>query len=186
MPRPTTYVAVLPGINVGSSKRIKMPDLRAAFEAGGATDVATYVQSGNVVFRATGARAKVVAALEAAIAEHCGEEVAVILRTTAELDAVVDGNPFADREDDPTKLHVVFLDRSPEGAGADLDLASFAPEELALGHRELYLLLPNGIGRAKLPPALARSKARVAGPATTRNWRSTLKLRDMARALDAD
>jgi uncharacterized protein (DUF1697 family) len=185
VPSPTTYVAVLPGINVGSSKRIRMPALQAAFEAGGATDVSTYIQSGNVVFRATGARAGVVGALEAAIAEHCHEDVAVILRTTDELARVVAGNPFTGRQDDPLKLHVVFLDRSPTGIGAGLDLDAFAPEELALGHRELYLLLPDGMGRAKLPVALSRSKPYKAGPATARNWRSTLKLLDLARALDA-
>ena len=184
MPSPTTYVALLPGVNVGASKRIKMPDLRAAFEAGGGTDVQTYIQSGNVVFRATGARKAVVAAMEEQIVEHCGHEVAVILRTAAELEKVVDANPFTSREDDPTKLHVIFFDRAPTGIGDGVDLDALAPEELALGRQEVYLLLPNGIGRAKLPIALGRNKAYKAGPATARNWRSTLKLLDMARELD--
>ena len=48
----TTYVALLRGINVGGKNRILMTDLAACFESAGYEDVRTYIQSGNVVFRA--------------------------------------------------------------------------------------------------------------------------------------
>jgi uncharacterized protein (DUF1697 family) len=46
------YVSMLRGINVGGHKRIKMDLLRASFEALGFASVKTYIQSGNVVFKA--------------------------------------------------------------------------------------------------------------------------------------
>jgi uncharacterized protein (DUF1697 family) len=184
----TTYVALLLGVNVGASRRLGMPELRASFEAAGAERVTTYVQSGNVVFASRAKRAETAGAIEASVAELAGEPVPMVLRTTAELDRVVAGNPFTSRESDPTKLHVIFLDRPAKGTVPDdLDLDVFAPEELALGKQELYLLLPNGIGRAKLPVALLRAHRHLdpAPVATARNWRTTTKLLDMARALDA-
>ena len=48
------YIALLRGINVGGKNKISMPVLKAAFEAAGFPDVGTYINSGNVVFRAEG------------------------------------------------------------------------------------------------------------------------------------
>jgi uncharacterized protein (DUF1697 family) len=183
----TTYVALLQGVNVGASRRLAMPELRSSFEAAGAEHVKTYVQSGNVVFSSTAPRARITGAIDAAVAELAGAPVPMVFRTTAELDRVVAGNPFTARESDPTKLHVVFLDRPAKGTVPDdLDVDAFAPEEVALGKQELYLLLPNGIGRAKLPVALTRAHRRFQPPpvATVRNWRTTTTLLDMARTLD--
>jgi uncharacterized protein (DUF1697 family) len=67
-----TYVALLRGINVGGNNIIKMTALKACFEAQGFTDVATYIQSGNVVFGA--------AAREAVVAQAVEDHVAADLR----------------------------------------------------------------------------------------------------------
>jgi uncharacterized protein (DUF1697 family) len=58
-----------------------------------------------------------------------------------------------------------------------VDLASFAPEELVLKRREVYLHLPNGLGRAKLPQVLNKLKT----PVTVRNWNTVLKLQAMLK-----
>ena len=90
-----TYVAMIRGINVGGSKRVSMGDLRALFEALGAEDVRTYVQSGNVVFRSAG---KSPATLAKAIEDQVGEvldlDVRVVVRTGKELAEIVGKNPF--------------------------------------------------------------------------------------------
>jgi uncharacterized protein (DUF1697 family) len=153
-----------------------MADLRSAAEGCGFTDVRTYVQSGNVVFGASGPAAKVAAALRAAVREVAPTvDPAVALRTEEQLRAVVDGCPFAD----PASVHVTFLVEGARPRPLPDDLGRFAPEEAVARGREVYLLLPNGIGRSKLAAALTRGGAGADG--TTRNWRTVTTLLAMAR-----
>lgn len=163
------WVALLRGINVGKHRRVAMTDVRAAFEAVGATDVSTYIQSGNVVFahRRT-AESTLVRRLEDALREVVGSEVPVVLRDAAEMAEVVAKIPFRDVE--PEAVHVSFLAEPPPPRWlAPLDRASFLPEEARVVGRQLYLHLPGGIGRSKLAVAVTR----LGGPtATVRNWRT--------------
>jgi uncharacterized protein (DUF1697 family) len=180
---PMRVVALLRGVNLGPSRRLRMADLREVVTAHGHGDVATYLQSGNVVFTPAAGRSDraedLAAGLSAAIAEQLGLRTDVVVRTGAEMAAVVAATPY-DR-DDPTKLAVTFLDRPADPAAfAALDLASFAPEGLTVHGRELYLDLPFGQGRSKLMEALGRGPmAAAAGTATTRNWRTVLALAEM-------
>jgi uncharacterized protein (DUF1697 family) len=170
----STHVALLRGINVGGRTKVPMKDLRATFEALGFTDVATYIQSGNVVFDAKSAPKA--AAIEGRIARTFGFDIAVVLRTPKELAGVIDANPFPD---DTAKVHVMFLNQAPTAAAfAKIDSAAFAPDEFALGRKEIYMHLPNGVGKSKLPGALVRP----AGPeATLRNWRTVVTLVELSR-----
>lgn len=174
MPR---SVALLRGINVGRNHQLPMGPLRDVFVDAGFTDVETYIRSGNVVFgHPRTAEADLTADLEKRIAKVAGFAVPVILRSAAQLAAVVEQNPYPGVE--ATKLHIVFRKEPPApDAFAKLDLPSFAPEELTVVGRELYLHLPDGMGRAKLPAALARI---AAARGTARNWRTTLKLLELA------
>jgi uncharacterized protein (DUF1697 family) len=181
----TTYVALLPGINVGGHRRITMPDLAACFAEAGCDHIKTYVQSGNVVFTSGTARRALADRLEAAIAAGTGHEIRVLLRTEPELARVVDENPFAGGDDDAKTVHAVFLDRPAAKALGAFDPASFAPEALAAGRDEIYLHLPAGMGRAKLPVALFRATAKAGVVTTARNWRSVTKLLDLAREIEA-
>jgi uncharacterized protein (DUF1697 family) len=174
----TTYVALLRGINVGGKVKLPMADLRDLVTSIGGDDVQTYIQSGNVVFtHAARSAPKLTTELERAIRDGTGFDVAVMLRTADELRAVVDGNPYD--ATDPTKVHVVFLSNAPGDRSLDrIDAARFAPEEMTLRGRELYLHLPDGMGRAKLPTQLGKLGPAVS--ATSRNWRTVLKLADLA------
>jgi uncharacterized protein (DUF1697 family) len=170
----STHVALLRGINVGGRTKVPMKELRALFETMGFTNVTTYVQSGNVVFDATAAPKA--GAIQARIAEAFGFDVAVVLRTAKELAAVMAANPFPA---DAAKVHVVFLHKAPvPSAFAKVDAAVFAPEEFALGRKELYLHLPNGVGRSKLAAALVRQ---APPEATMRNWRTVETLVELSR-----
>lgn len=177
-------VALLRGVNVGGV-RIAMADLRSIAERCGLADVATYVQSGNVVFRSSEPDpARVASTLEAAIAADAGIEPAVTVRTLDDMERIVSANPFADRTDDPTHLHVVFTVGSLPAGLDTLDLAAFAPEELAVVGGEIYLHLPDGMGRSELAKALTKISRRSGNSAGTgRNWRSVHALVDMLRAL---
>lgn len=172
----TTFVGLLRGINVGGNRTVRMADLRAIVEGAGGSDVRTYIQSGNVVFSHRSGAKALVPKLEKAIRAETGFDVPVVLRTAAEMASVIDRNPFPDA--DPNHLHVAFCEARPvASAYSAVDADAIAPEAFTLVGRELYLHLPNGMGRAKLPVALGRVEG---PPATVRNWRTVTKLRDMA------
>ncbi len=171
-------VALLRGVNVGGRNRLAMADLRAIAAARGYERVRTYIQSGNLVLWAPeGAPEDVAARLEEAIAAQTGLASAVVVRTAHELASVVERNPYHKRGEDPSHLHVVFLNRAAEASIPLEDLDAYAPEEAVAIGREIYLFLPSGMGRSKLATDLARQK----GPAgTTRNWRTVTTLLEMA------
>jgi uncharacterized protein (DUF1697 family) len=94
MPAGTQYLALLRGINVGGKNLVRMADLRAAFEEMGLADVATYINSGNVLFRAPRqARARLASRLERALSARFAMELKVVLLTEAQLRAVVEDAP---------------------------------------------------------------------------------------------
>lgn len=176
-----THVALLRGLNVGGKNRLDMKALAAAFEAAGAADVRTYIQSGNVVFRAPAAKVARVgaAAIERLRAEH-GLAVPVVLRSAAELSAAVAANPFrASGEADAKAWHVVFLQARPSAAAAAaVDPRRSPGDELRLVGRELFLRCPAGYGQSKFTPAyLDRVLETVV---TVRNWATTVALAALA------
>jgi uncharacterized protein (DUF1697 family) len=88
------YLALLRGINVGGKNLVKMADLRVAVESMGFADVATYIASGNVLFRAPRQRREELAArIESELTRCFGVDLKVVLLTEAHLKAVVDGAP---------------------------------------------------------------------------------------------
>jgi uncharacterized protein (DUF1697 family) len=176
-----SHVALLRGINLGS-RRLPMKDLAAIFEGAGCRDVRTYIQSGNVVYRAGAALARRVPDLvEAAIADRFGFDAPVVTRTGAEIDAVVRANPFLAEGADPKALHVAFLkDRPAAPKVAALDPDRSPPDAFVVKGRELYLHLPNGVARSKLTNQWLDSG--LGTISTARNWRTVLTLQEMARA----
>jgi uncharacterized protein (DUF1697 family) len=171
------YVALLRGINVGGRAKVAMAALRDTCTSVGCEDVVTYIQSGNVVFRSTLAADKLQAVLEAAIADQLGLNPAVMIRTAKEMAAVVTRNPYPDA--DEKNVHVGFLHAAPAVsvkkclAAIDCD-----PEQLTAVGRELYLQLPNGMGRANLPVKMDRCLRPT--PVTVRNWRTVTKLVELS------
>jgi uncharacterized protein (DUF1697 family) len=170
------FVALLRGINVGTGRKLLMADVRTACARAGATEVETYIQSGNIVLTHAGPAATLASDLEARFSKIAGFTVPVVLRTATEWKKVVSGNPF---DAEPDHLHVMFLPaKPPADALAKVDLATFEPECCELIGRELYLHLPNGMGKSKLAVALSRAKPLAA--ATARNWRTVMKLAELA------
>lgn len=87
------YVALLRGINVGGRNKVPMTELREAFEGAGHTDVSTYIQSGNVLFRSSAPRAAIEADVERMLERHLGFPIVVVVRSHAQLRAVVTRAP---------------------------------------------------------------------------------------------
>jgi len=175
----TTWIALLRGINVGGHHKVPMADLRAVVASLGYQDVATYIQSGNVVFATDGEESTIVGALEEAIESRFGFPVPVVLRTVTELAAISRHHPLATPASDPRRLMVAFLDRVPDvSVRGALDPEEFAPDRSALVGREVYLTYPNGSGRSKLNHALLERRLGVR--ATVRNWNTVAKLAALA------
>jgi uncharacterized protein (DUF1697 family) len=173
----TVMVALLRGINVGGKGKLPMADLRAIAEDLGYGDVATYIQSGNLVLSTSDSATKVASDLAVAVAAGSSVAPAVLVRTRSQLAKVVRDSPFLARGEDAAHLHVAFTD-GPAAAGLEgIDLPAYAPEEAIAIGKELHLLLPNGMGRSRLAADLARQKGPVA---TTRNWRTVTTLVTMA------
>lgn len=177
-----TYVALLRGINLGARNKVAMADLRELVAELGGKDVATYVQSGNVVFKSPArGPAALSRALEERIDAELGLRVTVLVRTPAQLAKLVAGNPFATDRRDPITLHVTFLAETPKRAQVrELAARDFAPDELRVSGQAVYLHCPNGYGRSKLSNAYFEKQLGVA--ATTRNWKTVTKLAELAQA----
>ena len=109
----TRYVALLRGINVGGNKRIAMADLQALCEGLGFEHVRTLLQSGNVVLDASCRRRTVESRLSGAIEQQLGMEVRVVVRTAAELAAVVEHDPYSSIADPLKYYSVSFLASEP-------------------------------------------------------------------------
>ncbi len=175
---PTTWVVLLRGINVGRAKRVAMADLRDLLSSLGYEDVRTLLQSGNAVFGApAGSRAKIEQAVSGAIEERLGLEVSTVSLTAAELDAVVQANPFVARGVDPSHLHVVFLGAKPPADRlATVDAKSLMPDAFEVGDRVLYVHQPEGFKASRLPDWSTLLGITV----TQRNWNTTTRLHELA------
>jgi uncharacterized protein (DUF1697 family) len=173
------YVAMLRGVNVGAKNRIKVSALAQVFTDLGHADVVTYIQSGNVVFKSAGKSAPTLArAIEARIAADLGCDVAVLLRSKAELARVARGNPFLP-EADPARLHVTFLAEKPDASSVRaVNAYDAGTDAFVVRGRDVYLHTPNGYGNTKINNGFFEK--RLQAIATTRNWNSVTKLLELA------
>jgi uncharacterized protein (DUF1697 family) len=175
-----TYICLLRGINVGGKNRLPMKELRALLKDMDLQKVRTYIQSGNVVFQAEeGDASKISADIGAAIKDTFGFEPQALVLTGEEFEEALDANPFPEAESEPKSLHLYFLASSP----ADPDLAALEDvkkvnERFLLLDRVFYLHAPEGIGRSKLA---AKVEKTLGEPVTARNWRSSVKIRELAQ-----
>jgi uncharacterized protein (DUF1697 family) len=175
---PTGYVSLLRGVNLGPGSQLSMPDLRRLYVDLGLDAVATYIRSGNVVFRSDAAAEAVRDRIAAGIEERFGMSVDVVLRTHDELADVVSRNPFPDA--DTAHLAVVFLSAPlPAELRRGLETTDFGSDRYAGDGREVYLHLPDGFGRSRLATRMSALRSPVVG--TVRNWRTVNKLIDMSR-----
>ena len=173
----TTYVALLRGINVGGKNLIKMPALKACFEENGFEDVATYIQSGNVLFASSETRnAALTDRIEAMLAEAFDYVPTVVVRSRRQLRAVVDGAPkgFGSQ---PAKYRydVIFLKEPLTAKEAIGEVATNpAVDASHAGTGVLYF------SRLTAKATASRLNTIVASPiypsVTIRNWNTTTKL----------
>ena len=174
-----TQIALLRGINLGPNRRIAMGDLRALLDDLGYADVRTLLQSGTSCWSTRLGREKLARTLERQIADGLGVDPSVVVRSPAELAAVVERNPLRDVADDPKRHTVYFLSGEPDAAAvAAIENEDIAPEAFAAAGRELYSWHPDGIQRSPLVARIA--KAELGVTFTARNWNTVTKLLALA------
>lgn len=174
-------IALLRGINVGGHKKVPMAELRAMAEALGCSHVESYIQSGNLVVKTALAARAFERALEAEIAGHFGFSVDVVVRTAGQWARYATGSPFADAERERPHLLHLGVAKKKLKAGSVEALRPYTKHERVHALSDAYWVdFPDGVARSKLTPAVLD---RAAGSTVTaRNFRTVLKLDEMARA----
>jgi uncharacterized protein (DUF1697 family) len=177
-----TYISMLRAINVLGKRMIKMPELAKLYEDLGFHDVQTYIQSGNVIFKADdGISSEILSAnIEQAILEKFGFNVPVILRTPEEIASCIQHNPFHNTDGSPKdNIYVTFLESEPsEGLSEAIRRQAYFPDRFFIIRREIYIDCAGGYGTTKLSNTFFEKKLRVR--ATTRNWKTVNTLYEIA------
>jgi uncharacterized protein (DUF1697 family) len=177
----TVYIALLRGINVSGQKIIKMEHLRAVFEEMRFKQVRTYIQSGNVVFEADEQDTSLLEKkIEQKIEQVYSFQVPVIVRTSRELELVVEQTPFDTAELTANeKIYVSFLSQEPSAEAVQV-LKTFESDtdDFQVHGREVYILIRAGYGESLFSNNFLEKKLKVS--ATTRNWATVNKLISMA------
>ena len=178
----TIYFALLRGINVGGNNMIKMKELKQMFEAIGCERVQTYINSGNVMFESEDGAEALEGRIENEIYKVFGFKIAVILRTESELTRIIDNCPFEfESLTDGQSIHLTLLKDAPTQAEIDsLPDVNHENDEYRIDGKEIYFLYRKSMLDSQLP-----KKFQKLTPATSRNWKTILKLDSMAKALNA-
>lgn len=168
------HIALLRAINVGGTGALPMTELKTICESIGFTDVKTYIQSGNVVFRSDDTEKAAADTLDEALCKRLGKKAGVMIRSRKEMEAIAAKAPFPDAK--PSFVLVHFL---PDAAPAGVLDAMVAPdgEEAVVSGHEIYVHYPIGSGKSKL-----RLPALKAG--TSRNINTVRKLAEMAAEME--
>jgi len=164
------FIALLRAVNVGGTGKLPMSELKAMCEALGFASVKTYIASGNVVFTSRKSESAVKKALEAELERYAGKPVGVMVRTAAEMQAVLAENPFPKMA--PNRTVAVFLDSAPPADTLKI-VKGQKDEEIKLGRREIYIHYGNGMGQSKLVVPAAKT-------GTARNMNTVATLAKMA------
>jgi uncharacterized protein (DUF1697 family) len=173
------YVALIRGINVGGNNLIKMAALKTCFEAQGLQDVATYIQSGNVVFAAAGKSAEIARRLEGAMEAKFGCRTSVMLRSQAEMRAIVATAPDGfGKQPDKYRYDVIFLNPPLTPAAAMTDvLTRPGVDQARPGKSVLYF--SRLIAKASQSRLARIISLPIYKSMTIRNWRTTTTLLQM-------
>lgn len=175
------FVALLRGINVSGRKMIRMADLQKSVEALGFDRVRSYLQSGNVIFLSRRTDAKKLASdIKTRIAEDFGHDVDILVLSVKEIKRIAGSNPLFPRlGKNETLFHATFLFQPVSKADFEkLKLPAQPGEQAILIDQVVLLFCPHGYGRTKLNNSFFERKLGV--PATTRNWRTVLALKDLS------
>ncbi|MDD4002374.1 MAG: DUF1697 domain-containing protein [Bacteroidales bacterium] len=180
-----TYISILRGINVSGHKIIKMEALRTSYENMGFSNVKTYVQSGNVIFSYDDIEInKLEEQIFQQIKKDFGFDVPVIVMSIEKIEEIIKNNPFLkDKSKEESFMHVTFLASKSETYNFNaIEEKKQDNEDIVFSDYAVYLYCPNGYGNTKLNNNFIETKLKVR--ATTRNWKTTNELFQIAKQLN--
>lgn len=164
------FIALLRAVNVGGTGKLPMSELKAMCETAGFARVQTYIASGNVVFESSVTADQAKSVLESRLRSHFGKPVGVVIRTPAQMRAVLDRNPFVQAA--PNRNMVIFFD-APLPVDCLDAVRGRKEEELQRAEREIHVHYGTGIGDSKLVIPIAKL-------GTARNMNTLAKLLEIA------
>lgn len=174
------YVAFLRGINVSGKTRIKMADLKDAFESMGFKNVRTLLASGNVVFDSPDEENEKILTkkIESGLKKVFKRDIDVILRGVNHLKKLQSMNPFEEIEMTPDiRLHVTFL--SKKARKSNITLPHTSPQNgftiLNSTSMEVFSMVDLSKGRGT-PELMNFLEKEYGSNLTTRSWGTVLKL----------
>jgi len=183
------YLALLRGINVGTSGRIRMDALKHLLEEARFCDVATYIQSGNVLFSSGNSEAAARETIERALKDGAAITTKAVLRTVQELEAMIRNCPFSAesiaeaqaKNTESESFYVCLLPQEPD-AQTLLKLSAVEAQDdaFAVLGRDIYLLLGQSIRTSKLAIRLQK----LFPDMTVRNWNTITKLNELAQRMN--
>ena len=179
------YIALLRGINVGTSGRIRMDALKRLLEEAGLSSVSTYIQSGNVLFDAALSEAEAGEAIERALKDGAGIVTTAVVRTASEFQAIIARTPFSAEEIaaaqaqnvEGESFHACLLPAKPSAQDIE-KLNAIAPSSdiYCIDDRTIYLLLRQSIRVSKL----AQRVQKIFPNMTVRNWNTMRTLSELS------
>ena len=179
-----TWISILRGINVGGRNAIKMDALRTLYIDLGFTEVQSYIQSGNVIFRSDRINSKLIEiSISSEIKKSFGIEVYVSVIEMEKFRNILKNNPFrGDTTKDPVFLHITFLSEKPDKTLIDkISSGNYSPDEYYFGEKVIYLYCPSSYGNTKLNNTFFETKLKLT--ATTRNLKTSNELLTMTEKL---
>ena len=169
------FIAILRGINVGGKNKLLMTDLKVLFKEMGFSDIATYIQSGNVIFssRSLKNNAEIETKIAKGIEEQFKLNIPVIVRSKEEFKTIINENPYAQTSDfEIQKMHITFF-KTPTST-IEIDNKPYLPDLMTPKPWHTYLYLENKYHQTKLSNQLFEKKLKTI--ATTRNYKTALKI----------
>ena len=168
------YIALLRGINVGGHRKVPMAELRGLLTNIGFSNVKTYIQSGNVIFKVAETNVQEIEnSIQKSIADHFGFEVSVMVRTRQQLQKIFDDCPFS--EDKKINSYFAILSHSPDkDLVQEAYVKTYENEEYKIINDCLYFYSNRGYGNSKFSLNYFEKKLNV--NATARNYKTMLKL----------
>lgn len=171
----TTYIILLRGINVSGKNKLPMAQLRDLLNNLGFQNMQTYIQSGNIVLQSDKSKKEISETIKKEIVTQFGYDVPVIIRTIKEWEEVISANPYA--IENPKILGFVFLSDIPKET--NIEINNTKEDVFTIYKDVIYIHCPSGFGKTKLTNNTFEKKLNVT--ATTRNYKTVLKLLEMSK-----
>ena len=175
-------IAILRGINVGGKRKILMADLKALFEKMKFSNIIIYIQSGNVIFdlKKEISNLELAQKIENAIKREFEFDVPVIVRTPNEIEAIVNKNPFIKNNIGSEHLYLTFLNENPIKENQEkTESYDYEPDKFAINGKDVFVFCEGKYHKSKLTNNFFENKLKVR--ATTRNWKTVLKLLELSK-----